>query len=642
MSRFLHLLTAFLLLSASMPVAEAQSEGTLQRHIMALDNLQVSVQQIGSDSTASLDALESAASTMRLVAQDTSSSSLVQAMETAFDNARTAIANQSRTDLAVQTAMLRGGFQRALLESAIATGSAEAARPGFNQLASELGLDLDTLDALSQADAPAGLLSAYQAGLARSMAARLETVQAQFPESQESAYITLAGTYGMSLSLQDAPQTPDTLNSDFAGLIQAVVDSDAELVTERSTALSAELAALGSLDQTPADAATESEPVTEPADAATVQPAPADPAAEPTAEAEAPPAAPETQPAADESAEPVLAQAPAEEETVAPAPEPAAPAEGAETEAAEGEDAAPEQDLAALRDQLEAEQQELALGALINDLGRRGVRGQAGENLAATLQSQGYGNVAQAIGDSLELSGRAASAAFDGRQAAARQHLSQLENQYRNSLEPLVTRTDQSLNSSVLNLLGSLQDSDSLRTADIQALTNLLAGIGVGAGAGTNMSAPALQATTASWSTGWPRLVLLIVMALLTILPLTYLRMAFGGGNRNWTLIGAGLFLLLLPVILAGIAAAAELVGHFAGIPELQQAAAWVNLEGSLQQALLLLVILLATILLAVGLHGICRQFGLFGGTGSGSGRRSQSTGTTTESKALVDWDDDF
>ena len=623
MSRHLRLLATVLLWSAFPFLASAQSEETLQRHTVALENLQRSVDQLGTDNTASIDALESAASTMRLVERDTSSRTLVEALDLAFANARTAIVNQSRTDLAVQTAVLRGGLQRALLESSLESGTVEAARPGFSQLASELGLDVETVDALAAAASLEELLLVYQAGLARSMAGRIQIVQSQFPESQESAYITLAGVYGMSLSLQDAPRTPASLNSDFAELIQAVVAADSVRVAESSASLTEVLADLG----TPATAPAET-PAPEPA--AVPEPAPTEPAAEP-------------EPALQPAEEPAVQPAP-EPEPVTPEEPPAQPEAAAEpAEAAEITEAQPAPEpvlnLEAVREQLLAEQEQQAVGALINDLGRRGVRGQAGENLAAGLHARGYTSVAQAVGDSLELVSRASAAAFDGNHAAANQHLAQLANQYQTGLQPLVTRLDPGLNNTLLDLLGSLQSSPSLRVADIQALTGLLAGVGSTSAVGPG-TAGQLQATTATWTTGWPRMILLIVAALLTILPLTFLRLAFGGGNRNWTLIGSGLFVLLMPVILAGLAAVADLVGHLAGLPVLQQAAAWVNLEGSLQQALLLLAVLIATILLAMGFYGICKQFGLFGGS---EPRRSGGRDAgKTETKTLVDWDEEF
>lgn len=635
MSRYLRLLATVLLWSAFPFLASAQSEETLQRHTVALENLQRSVEQLGSDNTASIDALESAASTMRLVERDTASRTLVEALDTAFANARTAIVNQSRTDLAVQTAVLRGGFQRALLESSLDTGSVAGARPGFNQLASELGLDVDTIDAIGAADSLEQLLLAYQAGLARSMAGRIQIVQSQFPESQESAYITLAGVYGMSLSLQDAPRSPATLNSDFAGLIQAVVTADADQVAQSTAALTDVLTELG----TPVAGTEEAAAAAPGPQQAEAEPdAGPEPAAEAVPVAEPVPAAPEAEPEPDPEPEPA-AQAEPETETAAE-PEPAAePVEAAAPDAAPAPAPAAVQDLASLREQLLAEQDEQAITTLINDLGRRGVRGQAGENLAAGLHARGYASVAQAVGDSLEFAGRAAAAASYGNHAAANQHLAQLSNQYQTSLQPLVTRLDPALNGTLTDLLGSLQSSPSLRVADVQALTGLLAGISVAGATGPGMAGE-LQATTAAWTTGWPRMILLIVAALLTILPLTFLRLAFGGGNRNWTLIGSGLFMLLLPVILAGLAAVADLVGYLAGLPVLQQAAAWINLEGSLQQVLLLLVVLIATILLAMGLYGICKQFGLFGGN---EPRRS-GTGDSgkNETKTLVDWDEEF
>ncbi len=637
MRRALRLLTVTLLWAAIPLLAAAQGDDALQRHAVALDNLVASVNQLGVDNLASLDALESAASTMRLVARDTDSSNLVTAMEQIFDNARLAIRNQSRTDLAVQVAVLRGGFQRALLERSLAGGSVEGARPGLGQLSSELGLDGATLDGLEAAGSLEQLLRTYQAGLARNMASRIEVMQTQFPESQEDAYVTLAGAYGMSLSLQDAPQTPASLNADFSELITAVVAGDAEAVAAGAADLTGTLAGLGAAEAGEPPAA-DQPPA---ADAQQLQEP--QPEVEPAAEAAAAVAEPEP------ASPPAVAEQPAE--VAPPVAEEAAPelpadpvtgeeaASGDETEITPAPAAAPA-DVETLRADLLAEQEQLAIDSLLNDLGRRGLRGQAGENLALQLHNRGFTSVADLLGTGLELTARASDAAFRGNQAAARQHLAQLQTLYQANLAPLASRADPTLDTSIRELLERLSASPAIRAVELQALTGLLASIGSTAGSSL---ADSVQAGSAGWTSGWPRMVLLILVALLTILPLTFLRLAFGGGNRNWSLIGAGLFLLLLPVILGGLGALLELVGHLAGVPALLQAGAWLSLDGALQQLLLLVLVLLATILLATGLYGICKQFGLFGGESGGKRlfSRSRAEGKS-ETKTLVDWDEEF
>lgn len=618
MSRTLRLLAAVLL--ATLPLlAVAQSEETLQRHVVAVENLRLSVSQLGTDNTASLDALESAASTMRLVSRDTASSTLVAAMDQAFDNARTAIANQSRTDLAVQTAVLRGGFQRALLESSLATGTVTGAQDGFSQLAAEHGFGLETLDALAGSGSLEELLGHYRSSLAADMAERLSTLPDRFSEGRPDAYTALAGVYGASLSLQDAAEAPETLNSDFAALIDAVVNGTAEDVAALTDELSAVLAGLSQqLAPAPATPAA----ATEPLEAVTPE--------QPEQPAQA------VQSESTDAAEP----APSVTEPVTLTGEPVQP-EAAETaveaagdEGAAGTAAEPVIDIEAVRAQLLAEQEQQQFDALVSDLGRRGVRGTAGENLARVLQGRGYTSSGQAIAHGLELASRAASAAAEGNQAAARQHLSQLGSQYRAGLSQLASRLDPAADSAILSQLDSLSTFPVVTGSDIQPLLGLLSTIGT---AGTDPGRHGLQASVTGLASGWPRLLLVIVTALLAILPLVLLRMAFGGGNRNWTLIGTGLFLLLLPLLLAGLAAIADLIGHFAAVPLLHELASWVNLTGSLQQLALTVIFLLAIICLSAGLYGICRQFGLFGGTGG----RSRGKGKS-ENKTLVDWDEEF
>lgn len=655
MRRVLRLLAVTVLCAAAPLLASAQSDEIVQRHQLALENLAASVSHLGSDTSASLDALESAASAMRLIERDTESSTLVPALEQAFMNARLAISNRSPADLEVQTAVLRGGFQRALLEASVATGSAAEARPGILQLATELGLTEETRTELAAAATLPSLLKQFQAGLARQLSAQLPEVAEQFPASRAAAYVSLADAYGASLSLQDAPEVPADLNSRFTQLINAVVEGEAEEVTGQATELATVLeeaaAGLSAAAQPeaepaqvedsgpPADAAAQAaaEDAAQPETEAMPEPAPAPAAVEPQQPAAEPedvavsvtePEAPAAEAAEQaEPAEPAEEPQPADEQQAA-----VVPAE--DTGAA---DAPPAVDVTALRAQLQVEQDEQAIAVLMNDLGRRGLRGQAGENLAGQLYSRGFSSVAQVLGDGLELAARSADAAGRGEQAAAAQHLNQLASHYRTNITALAGRMAPDADLRIRELLASLQAAPVLAPAELHTLAGLLASLGSGSGLSAQTSVQALAAT---WTGGWPRLVLVILGALLAIVPLVLLRMAFGNTNRNWTLIGSGLFLLLLPLFLTGLAAILDLAGLLSGSGLLHELAGWLTLSGSFQQVIMLVLQLVAVLLLALGTYGICRQFGLFGGlAGADGGRRRRGR---TETRTLVDWDEEF
>ena len=390
MRRALRLLTIMLLWVALPLLAAAQGQDPLQRHATALENLSRSVGLLASDSTASLDALESAAGSLRLLTGDTTSTTLVAAMEQQFDSARAAIGNRSEADLAVQVAVLRGGFQRALLEASLKSDNLDAARAGFDQLAAELSLDTEALDALAGAGSLAGLLDGYRAGVARGIADRLAVVRQQFPADSAAAYVTLAGAYGMSLSIQDAEQTPAGLNAEFGGLIGAVVAGDGDAVELLAAGLQQQLAALGT--------------------SGAAVPAPA------------PDATAETAVAEEAAAQP-------EDATVQDSPEPAAASEAADPLAAAPEAAAAVTDgerpaepaalpaapaLANLVDLQEVTVADETLNSLLADLGRRGLRGQAGENLAGQLQARGFTSFGQVIDEALALAGRAGAAVAHG------------------------------------------------------------------------------------------------------------------------------------------------------------------------------------------------------------------------------------
>ncbi len=244
------------------------------------------------------------------------------------------------------------------------------------------------------------------------------------------------------------------------------------------------------------------------------------------------------------------------------------------------------------------------------------------------------------LGTGLELAGRSAAAASAGDQAAARQHLSQLSSHYQTNMSSLAARMATSQDETIRSLLSALQSSPALSATDLQALTGQLASLGSNSGAEMQRS---VQAWAATWTSGWPRLVLLILAAILAIIPLVLLRMAFGTTNRNWSLIGGGLLLLLLPLILSGVGALLDVIGRLASVPLLHEIAAWLSVTGSAQQLLATLLFLLAVILLGLGTYGICKQFGLFGGV-EGTRRRSRRTDDEgkTETRTLVDWDEEF
>ena len=179
-------------------------DSLLARYALALESLDASVAAFEGGlegGAASLDALERAARTLRPLSQDTDSATIAGAMEATFARARTAIQNESAADLAVQVAVLRGGFRRLLYEAAVRDANAgdyEAAAGRLGALATEMGLSTQTQDALStfaenSAEGTvnsAALRLTFEKGVAAALQEALARVQPE--QGLGSAYPALA------------------------------------------------------------------------------------------------------------------------------------------------------------------------------------------------------------------------------------------------------------------------------------------------------------------------------------------------------------------------------------------------------------------------------------------------------------------
>jgi hypothetical protein len=123
------------------------------------------------------------------------------------------------------------------------------------------------------------------------------------------------------------------------------------------------------------------------------------------------------------------------------------------------------------------------------------------------------------------------------------------------------------------------------------------------------------------------------------------LKMAFGGSNRNWRLVGWALFLLLVPTFYQGIVALVDLLSRYVDMSWLPDLGRWSMFGGITGQAVWAVLVLLALVLAIIGLRGICVQFGLLGGqrrksvapAPAAAVAKKSSTGNTT-----IDWDEEF
>jgi hypothetical protein len=233
-----------LLMCVLLPVvgfgAQAQGDEVLEQYDLALVNLSESMRLISEDVTASRDELDRAAGALRFLAASAGGPNLVEAMERVFERARAAIQNRSSTDLAVQTSLLRGGFQRALYDSALGLLPSEraVAMGRLERLAGDLEFDEETRLAIAAANDAAGMRLAFEAGVAERVQEQLRLAEERYAESKDRAYRLLADAYGDSLLVQDSPRADARLNAGFARAAEGLVGDRGEELSSALTALS--------------------------------------------------------------------------------------------------------------------------------------------------------------------------------------------------------------------------------------------------------------------------------------------------------------------------------------------------------------------------------------------------------------------
>ncbi|MEF2277094.1 hypothetical protein V3W47_02210 [Deinococcus sp. YIM 134068] len=169
------------------------------------------------------------------------------------------------------------------------------------------------------------------------------------------------------------------------------------------------------------------------------------------------------------------------------------------------------------------------------------------------------------------------------------------------------------------------------RPEDVQAL---IAGLGAleREAAGERPSRlDALSAGAARLFGGGLRAAVFLGLALLALVPLYLLNLAFGGRNPSWRAISAALVLLLLPVFLEGAFGFVGWLGDITGTRFLAGATTLTLSQGAYGAPLWAVTAALGIGLAAFGFRGLCVQFGLLGGGSAGTPANTTS----------LDWDEE-
>lgn len=661
------LMCALLLVAGS--GAQAQGDEVLERYGLALANLSESMSALSSDITASRDELDRAAGALRFLAARANSPRLIGAMEQVFERARVAIQNRSPTDLGVQTSLLRGGFQRAIYDSAISVAEADrdTAMARLERLASDLDFSEESRAALARASGVDGLRRAFDAGVAESIRKRLQLAEERYADSRDDAYRALADAYADFLLIQDSPRADSALNSMFAEAVEGLVGNRGEEMVAGLQSLGQSFEQLTVAARSPstensgqqagaegdqgavegeAEGAVEGQvegqsQIPLPLEAVAAQ----ETAPEGSQPAESGPAesgSAGSQPGASPSgqADPFEGIGPEQAGDGQANAAPAAPAgensDAGSADAASARSAAPDASAATAGDeQLRSLQRELVLA---------GVPVTRATVLASDLQDRGVPSLQAAMDDLYAGEARLLAALQVGDEAEAQRRLEALKESYGQVLKPVLALVSPAVESRTSRLFEKLSDAPLLRTQDGLALLgqfSAVASLLIGEGAAPVRAA--ITETGATWS-GWLRLAVLIFLALLAAVPLYLLNLAFGGGNRNWQLIGVALFLLLLPLIYEGLASLAGVIGYLVGVPALSSGMTFSMFQNPIGQLAWVAVTAAGILFATAGLYGICVQFGLLGKrrASPGDSQTMISTSVIGDSDTTVDWDEEF
>jgi outer membrane biosynthesis protein TonB len=603
----------------------------------AQEALDSSVRILPEDPNGALASLERAANALRPLSTSSTSVTLLSGLEATFDQARAAINQRSQTNLAVQAAVIEGGLQRLLYEAALLelADNPARARERLLQLALDLNFAPERQQTINNAGSDQRRQQAnVELAVLNLVQARLDGAGAQASADAAAAYRQFADAYGASIIVQDSPRLPDTnslFESGFAALLNQQLEPFSNQVSELDTALEQARQQVLAVLNAPAQPAATPAPATEPQAAAQPAATPAQPAPEQPA-----PEQPAPEQSAQPAPEPVTVPVATPDEQPAPAPEQPAPTPEQPAQAA----AQPVQPAAP------------ALQDVQTALASYNVPANRLEQLSGSYVEAGLEDVSAAVNGLYAQTARILVALQQGNQNSAKDRIANTQIYYDRFLAPLVSSQDASVDANTQALMRSLLASPALRTQDgllltehVSVVSRVLEGVPPPAAHGLMVS------TQLVWA-GSVRLAVMVVLFLLAFVPLALLNLAFGGSNRNWQLMGVALFLLLLPIMYEGLSYLGMFLADLTGVQILSSLARYSVLQNTLAQVVWAGMMLLAILLAALGLRGICVQFGLLGKNNdtpedvdaapASAATSNAVAANATGSETVVDWDEEF
>lgn len=593
-----------------------EQDALLQSYSLALDSLNLAVSSMATDSIRSSDELKRASDALRPLAAESSSGNLIAALGNTFSRAQITIQNQSQTDLAVQVAVLKGGFQRLIYEAAIASanqGNTALTQQRLLRLASDLNLTSEIQNAIGSSSDIGQLFASFEKGSAQMIKNRLDSVESILATDKNLAYQTLAEAYSAFLPIQDSPRADASSNALFTQSFSALVNDDTETLQASLVQLSAQMTQL--------ENATAGVPMTP----TEVTIADASPVEATTTETTVEAIATQTVSAETTSSEGVPVTETTGAETTVP-----------ETMIAE----------TTVMPQVMSETTPFTPD-ILDSLKSYGLSAAQQRSLANKMQQQGFVSPALVLENLLASSARAAIHLQTGHIQEARELFSSMRGDYGNLLEPIVSNVNNEVHNNTVALLTNLSGAPSLRVQDAVTVSQQLGEVGKVLQMSPPSAVQGLMTALTNFWTGWTRPIVMIVLGLFAFVPLYLLFLAFGGGNRNWQLIGYALFLLLVPVIYEGMSFILSSIATPLNMPALDVLSRFSMFQNTFTQLLWVVLTAIAIALATAGLYGICVQFGLLGKASEDTGTTMletpvSDTGMTAAKTTSFEWDEEF
>lgn len=589
----------------------------LDRYALATDALEEAIRVLPEDASAARDAVDLASNALPSLTRG-SNVALSESLDSIVLRARVAIDNRSVTDLRVQVEVLRGGLRRVVYEASIADsleGRGSRAVERLAALANDMAFAPDVADAISAAAGPTAAREAFDAALRARVDANLAAIAEDTSSDPTIAYPALASAYAEYVVVKDVGGIDPVDDGRFVQAAQALVAGDDSAFRTEVEALRQEVAAL--LATTDDVAALSDGP---PADATVTDVGDAT----------------QTTEATESGATTVVVELDEEAERA--------------RERAEAE--------AALAARIERERQEAVtsmqsaiadatLAGLADQLRTIGVAEDRIAVVAERLAARGIDDVHTAANEIGAAISSLQAYVVRGETVAARAAIDALTSLYADRFGAVVREASSAHGDAFVAELGRIASSPTVRTSDVARLASAhRAVLDAFEGRPPSQMHGAL-ATVAGWWNGVSRSATAIVLALLALVPLRLLTLAFGTANPHWRRVSWALVLLLLPVFVEGIAALAGLIGAWTGTTILSASSVASPFENDLSTAAWSAVWFLALVLASIGLYGICVQFGV---VGPGAARRSAATSVTAtqsgtekaQTDTVLDWEEEF